>query len=89
MGNNVNNSKEYDEIRKQAETWPNWQKEYYNNVFATSKNAKKLSLTKNCKENSLHIDDDTLHDIDTIFKILYKYNKEINFSAILELIKLK
>ena len=46
MDNKVSNSKEYNEIRKQAETWPNWQKEYYNNTFATSKNAKKIPLTK-------------------------------------------
>lgn len=89
MDNKVSNSKEYNEIRKQAETWPNWQKEYYNNTFATSKNAKKIPLTKDYKENLLHVDDDTLHDIDIVFKTLYKYNKEIDFSTILELMKLK
>ena len=45
-------SKEYLFIRQQAETkWPNWKKEYYNENFATSKHAKKLSIGDNIMED--------------------------------------
>ena len=44
-------SADYIKIRKEAMEWPNWRKQYYNEIFATSKNAKKIpynSKQKTC-----------------------------------------
>lgn len=35
-------SKEYNRIREEANSWPDWKKEFYNNNCATSAHAKKL-----------------------------------------------
>lgn len=37
-------SSEYLSLRAKAKDWPLWRKEYYNNVFATSKHARKLPI---------------------------------------------
>ena len=38
-------SEDYKRIRHQAETqWADWQRKYYNEVFATSAHAKKIPL---------------------------------------------
>lgn len=51
QNNNMSYSADYIKIRKEAMKWPNWQKQYYNEIFATSKNAKKIpynSKQKTC-----------------------------------------
>lgn len=37
-------SQEYKTLRENAEKWPTWRKQYYNENFATSKHAKKFVI---------------------------------------------